>query len=175
MTGMRGTAAALALLLCPAGAGRAEDTAATIFQRGAWDVQVVDFGNGARSCVANVYLGDDSFSVWADQAQAIKLQFYSKIWDFGEGTTANLEVEIDQRGPWTMSNAELYLQSVLFDIPGSDDGVRFLREVMRGRTLYLRNESGQHVQAYTLSGSSASIQTLIDCMGQIGRSANPFN
>jgi hypothetical protein len=47
---------------------------------------------------------------------------------------------------------------------------------MRGNTLYLRNESGQHVQSYTLSGSSASIGALIDCVDVIEQpSGNPFN
>jgi hypothetical protein len=158
-----------------AGGVLAETASRTIFQRGAWDVQIVDFEDGTQSCVANVYLDGDSFSLWADSNAMVRLQFFSEAWEFGEGTTANLEVEIDRRSPWTMTNAELYLQSVLFDIPDSDQGVAFLTEVMQGRTLYLRNESGEHVQAYPLAGSSASIQTLIDCVGQIGRPSNPFN
>jgi hypothetical protein len=157
------------------GAALAESESKVIFQRGAWDVQVVSFDDGSQSCVANVYQGGDSFSLWAGSDQLVKLQFYSDVWDFGEGDTANLEVEIDRRSPWTMTNAELYLQSVLFDIPDSDAGVRFLTEVMNGRTLYLRNESGEGVQSYSLSGSSASIQTLIDCVEALNRPTNPFN
>jgi hypothetical protein len=165
----------LAIGMIVATGAQAESQTETIFQRGAWDVQVVSFDDGTRSCVANVYVGSDSFSIWADQDAALKLQFYSQAWDFGESDTANLEVEVDRRSPWSMTNAELYKQSVLFDIPDSTEGVRLLREVMNGRTLFLRNESGEAVQDYPLSGSSASIQTLIDCVGQIGQSSNPFN
>ncbi len=164
----------MAAALIVATNARAESQSQTIFQQGGWDVQVVSFDDGTQTCVANVYVGTDSFSVWADQGGALKLQFHSQAWDFGEGDTANLEVEVDRRSPWSMTNAELYQQSVLFDIPDSAEGVRLLREVMNGRTLFLRNESGEAVQDYPLSGSSASIQTLIDCVGQIGRSTNPF-
>ncbi len=157
------------------GAALAESQSEVIFQRGAWDVQVVSFDDGSQSCVANVYQGGDSFSLWAGADALVKLQFYSEVWDFGEGDTANLEVEVDRRSPWTMTNAELYLQSVLFNIPDGDAGVRFLTEVMNGRTLYLRNESGEGVQSYSLSGSSASIQTLIDCVDGLNRPTNPFN
>jgi hypothetical protein len=152
-----------------AAAAHAEQQSQTIFQRGAWDVQVISFDDGTQSCVTNVYVGNDSFSIWANADSAIRLQFYSDAWDFGEGDTANLEVEVDRKSPWSMSNAELYKQSVLFDIPDSNEGVRLLREVMNGRTLFLRNESGEAVQDYPLSGSSASIQTLIDCVDQIGK------
>jgi hypothetical protein len=164
-----------AVLGASAAAAQAETQSEVIFQRGAWDVQVVSFDDGTQSCVANTYQGGDSFSVWGDADDLIKLQFYSEAWDFGEGDTANLEVEIDRRSPWTMTNAELYLQSVLFNIPDSDAGVRFLTEVMNGRTLFLRNESGEGVQSFALSGSSASIQSLIDCVDALGRPANPFN
>ena len=54
------TAAAICALT---GAARAESQSEVIFQRGAWDVQVVSFDDGSQSCVANVYQGGDSFSL----------------------------------------------------------------------------------------------------------------
>jgi len=155
----------------PAGAQQSE----VVFTRGAWEVRVVQFEDGTMSCVAQVTHGPDSFSIWADTAEAVRLQFYSDAWEFGEGSTADLNVEVDRRGPWSMTGAELYLQSVLFDIPDSDDGVRFLTEIMRGNVLHLRNDAGQAVMDYSLSGSSASISALIDCVDALNRSANPFN
>jgi hypothetical protein len=153
----------------------AEATSETLFRRGAWEVRFVQFDDGTVSCLAQVTDGADSFSIWADPESAVRLQFYSDAWDFGEGQTANLVVQIDRRAPWTLTNAELYLQSVLFDIPSGDDGTQFLTEVMRGNNLSLKAEDGDHVQSYSLSGSSASISALIDCVDALSRPSNPFN
>ncbi|MCX7889378.1 MAG: hypothetical protein N2422_06555 [Rhodobacteraceae bacterium] len=166
-------AAALAALLAPGTAGAQQSE--VVFSYKAWEVRVVQFDDGSLSCVAQVSHGSDSFSVWADSNEAVRLQFYSEAWDFGEGSTADLEVQIDRRGPWTMTNAELYLQSVLFDMPDTNDGVRFLTEVMQGNVMRLRNDSGQDVMAYSLAGSSASINALIQCVDGLNRSSNPFN
>lgn len=156
-------------------AAQAEAQSEVIYSLRAWEVRAVTFDDGTASCVAQVSDGSDSFSVWGNGDKSIRLQFYSDAWDFGEGDTADLEVEIDRRGEWSLTNAELYLQSVLFDIPDSDDGVSFLTEVMQGNSLYLRNADGEDVVSYSLSGSSASIRALVDCMDQLGRSSNPFN
>ena len=162
-------------LACGGAAPPAADTQSeVIYQNRAWEVRAVSFDDGSASCVAQVSDGADSFSIWAGTDGAIRLQFYSDAWDFGEGNSADLEVEIDRRGPWSLTNAELYLQSVLFDIPDNDDGLRFVTEVMRGRMLYLRNDEGEDVVSYSLAGSSASVQAMIDCVDTLGRSSNPF-
>ncbi|MFM2354769.1 MAG: hypothetical protein RLZZ528_505 [Pseudomonadota bacterium] len=161
--------------MLPGQAGWAETESEVLFSHKSWEVRAVWFDDGSASCVAQVSDGSDSFSVWGNGDQSIRLQFYSDAWDFGEGDTADLEVEVDRRGEWSLTNAELYLQSVLFDIPDSDDGVAFLTEVMRGNSLYLRNDAGEGVMTYSLSGSSASIQALIDCVAALDRPANPFN
>lgn len=171
----RGISKGVALAaMCLAGPPAAAQQSEVVFQHRSWEVRLVQFEDGSVSCVAQVNHGTDSFSVWGAADQSIQLQFYSDAWDFGEGTTANLEVQVDRRAPWSLTNAELYLQSVLFYIPDSDDGVRFLTEVMRGNALALRNESGEGVMDYSLSGSSASISALVDCMDTLGRSSNPF-
>ena len=128
-----------------------------------WEVRVVAFDDGTMACVAQVTYPDDSFSIWADNTNPIKLQFYSSGWSFDQ-SNADLEVQIDGRAPWSMSNAELYKQSVLFDLPDSKSGTPFLREVIGGNTLYLRNDQGEDVQDYSLWGSQASIGALIKCV-----------
>ena len=105
------------------------------------------------------------------------MQFYSTEREFGEaGDTADLEVQIDRRGQWTLNEAELYKNSVLFNLPDSDAGMRFLVEVARGNVLYLRSASGEDVQSYSRAGSQASMDALVDC-GEViaGNSSNPFN
>lgn len=128
-----------------------------------WEVRVVAWDDGTMACVAQVTYPDDSFSIWADKTNPIKIQFYSSGWHFDQ-STADLEVQIDGRTPWSMTNADLYKQSVMFDLPDSKSGTQFLREVIGGTTLYLRNDKGEDVQDYSLWGSQASIGALIKCV-----------
>lgn len=85
-------------------------------------MQVAGFDDGSFSCLAQVSEGDESFTVRAGADSLVKLQFYSAEWDFGEGDTADPEVEADRRTPWTLNAVELHLQSVLFTLPDSDIG-----------------------------------------------------
>ncbi len=167
-------AVALALTAGPVAAQDSE----ILYTNRAWRVEVSRFEDGTYGCVAQVSSPDntESFSIWSFQEGGVRLQFYSAQWEFGEGQTADLEVQIDRRGPWTLTSAELYLNSVLFDLPAGDEGARFVREVSNGTTLFLRNDSGEDVQSYSLSGSSASINALIECEGAITDSSpkNPF-
>ena len=163
--------------LVVSGAAMAETTSEVMFSHKHWEVEIVAFDDGTFACLAEVDAVDESFSIWTYSDQSVKLQFYSTSWEFGEGDTANLSVQIDRRGPWAMSNAELYKNSVLFNLPDSDAGVRFLLEVAQGTRLNLRTEAGDDVQWYSLSGSKASMQALIEC-GEViagGSPANPFN
>lgn len=173
---MKGIVAACLSGLMTGTAG-AEAQYETLYQHKAWEVQVVGFEDGSFSCLAQVSGSDESFTIWADANSLVKLQFYSSEWDFGEGDTADLEVEIDRRSPWTLNAAELYLQSVLFTLPDSDIGTKFLLEVVKGNTLYLRDADGNDVRSYTLAGSSASIQALVECVDGISSGSpdtNPF-
>lgn len=178
---MKGIFAALlapaAMVAASLGPVAAETQFETVFEHKAWQVQVVAFDDGSFSCLAQVSEGQENFTVWADQDGLVKLQFYSGDWDFGEGDTADLEVEIDRRTPWNLNGAELYLQSVLFVLPDSDVGTKFLLEVVKGNTLYLRDAGGEDVRSYSLAGSSASIQALVDCVDAISSGSpdtNPF-
>lgn len=169
----------LALILLAAATAplRAEVTSETLFAHKHWKVDIVGFDDGSVACLAEVSAPGESFTLWAYPTRALRLQFYSTQWEFGEnGDTANLEIQIDRRAPWTLTNAELYKNSVLFDIPPDDTGVRFLGEVARGNTLFLRSQAGENVQSYSLSGSSASMTALIECGDAIASTTpgNPF-
>lgn len=141
----------------------AEPTSEMLYQYKHWEVEVVSYDDGSFACLAEVDATSDSFSIWTYQDQSVRLQFYSTSWEFGEGDTANLEIQIDRRGPWSMTDAELYQNSILFDLPDSKAGVRFLVEVAQGSRLYLRTEAGESVMDYSLAGSRASMDKLIEC------------
>jgi hypothetical protein len=165
-----------ALLAAVAGTAGAQ-TSEVLFSHKHWQVEIVGWDDGSIGCVGQVSAPGESFSVWTFPDGAVQLQFYSSAWEFGEGDTADLEVQIDRRAPWNLTGAELYQNSVLFYLPDDQAGVNFIVEVARGNRLYLRAADGSDVQNYSLAGSRASIDALIECGNVIGRanSSNPFN
>lgn len=169
-----GTIGAVVLAALP-GLAFAESQSETLFTHKHWEVEVVSFDDGSLACLAEVDATTESFSIWTYPDGGVRLQFYSTSWEFGEGETANLDVKIDRRSPWTLTNAELYKNSVLFNLPNGDDGVRFLVEVAAGTRLYLRSEEGEEVQNYSLAGSRASMDALAECGDLITGPTNPFN
>ena len=166
-------AAALAVIGSTAVAQESE----VLFAHKHWQVSVVGWDDGSVGCVAEVSTPGESFSVWTFPDGAVQLQFYSTAWSFGEGDTADLEVQIDRRAPWKLAGAELYQNSVLFTLPDDQAGVNFIVEVARGNRLYLRSADGSDVQNYSLAGSRASIDALIQCGDVIANRSpgNPFN
>jgi len=168
------TGMAAALIAVTAGVAQAQQSE-VLFSHKHWKVEIVGWDDGSLGCVAEVSAPGESFSIWTFPDGAVQLQFYSTAWSFGEGDTADLEVQIDRRGPWSLTAAELYQNSVLFYLPDSQAGVNFINEVARGNRLYLRDIDGSDVQNYSLAGSSASIDALIDCGGVIQAPGNPFN
>ena len=165
---------AAALIAATAGFATAQESE-VLFAHKHWQVEIVGWDDGSVGCVAEVSAPGESFSIWTFPDGAVQLQFYSTAWSFGEGDTADLEVQIDRRGPWSLTAAELYQNSVLFYLPDDQSGVNFINEVARGNRLYLRSADGSDVQNYSLAGSSASIDALIDCGGVIQSPGNPFN
>ncbi len=165
-------------LLALASPAVAETTSEVLYSHKHWEVEYVQFDDGTVACLAEVDATSDSFSVWYYEDGAFRLQFYSTDWEFGDsGDTADLQVQVDRREPWTLTGADLYKNSVLFYLPDSDTGVRFLVELAQGTRLYLYDEDGNGVKDYSLQGSRASMDVMIDCGNQIssGRSGNPFN
>lgn len=153
----------------------AETQSETVFQHKNWKVEIVGWDDGTFACLAEVDQPNENFSIWTYQDDTVKLQFYSSSWDFGDtGDTANLKLQIDRRSPWTLTAADLYKNSVLFNLPDSDEGVKFLVEVASGSRLYLNAEDGTSVQNYSLAGSSASMRALGECSSAIKKSTNPF-
>ena len=169
--------AVLVLGLFAASPLAAEAVSERLFTHKNWMVEIVGFDDGTITCVAQVVDGDDTFSIWADPSNPVKLQFYSSSWDFSGGGSADLNVQVDRRAPWSLTNAELYQNSVLFNLPGDDASTNFLMEVVGGRSLHLGSKDGSHVQSYSLSGSAASINALIECVNVLGQEGdgNPFN
>ncbi|GEM_PF-1237038 len=166
-------------LIAPqSGAAFAQDTeSSVIFTRKHWEVRVVEFGDGTLACVAEVDHRGGSFLIWVAPGSDARLQFYSDDWQF-DNETADIQLQIDRRGVWDLTNAELDQNSVFFTMNDDDTSVRFLREVMRGNILKLSSSSGREITRYSLAGSSASILALVDCndaLADLDGDDNPFN
>ncbi|GAB1364254.1 hypothetical protein MASR1M32_34900 [Rhodobacter sp.] len=131
-------AAAVVALALPAAAQQSE----VLFQHKHWRVELVAWDDGVLGCQATVGTDTESFSIWTFQDSTVQLQFYSKAWDFGEGDSADLQLQIDRKPQWNLTDAELYRNSVLFTLPDSDSGVEFIVEVAKGNRLYLRSADG---------------------------------
>lgn len=154
----------------------AETSSQSLYSYKHWEVEFVTFDDGSVACLAEVDANTDSFTIWTYPDTSVRLQFYSTSWDFGDtGDTADLQVQIDRRGPWTLNQAELYLNSVLFTLPDNNTAVDFLLEVAGGNRLYLRSDAGENVMDYSLAGSKASMTAMIDCGNAIAGDGNPFN
>jgi hypothetical protein len=163
-------ALALELLALPAFAGRTD----TLYAYKSWKVEGVTFDDGTYACLAEVTDPGESFSIWTYPDQTIQLEFFSSDWSFTDGDTADLLVEIDRRGAWTLNGADLKENSVLFTLPDAKESVNFVVEVASGRTLHLRSADGTSVKDYSLAGSAASISSLVDCGTAISGDSNPF-
>jgi len=148
-----------------------------LFSHKQWKVELVAWDDGVLGCQATVCTRDESFSLWTFQDSSVQLQFYSKAWDFGEGDTADLVIQVDKKPQWNLNKAELYQNSVLFTLPDNDAAIELIVEVAKGNVVYLRSADGGSVQNYTLSGSRASIDALISCGDVITQQkpSNPFN
>lgn len=167
-------ASTIASATLPAWAGPQSEV---LFSHKHWQVELVAWDDGVLGCVAQVSAPGESFSIWTFQDNSVQIQFYSTAWNFGEGQTADLVVQVDKKPSWNLTSAELYQNSVLFNLPDNDGAVEFIMEIARGNRLFLRNADGAEVQDYSLSGSSASIDALIECGNVITQQSpgNPFN
>jgi hypothetical protein len=155
---------ALFALLAPMAAARTKNV--VVYSYKDWEVRAVLWDDGAMSCVAEVTYPGEAFSIWADRRHPIRLQFYSSKWHFNT-SRADLRVKIDQYPTWKLHNARLYKHSVLFNLPSSRSGTKFLLEVAHGNTLYLRDRNGRRVQYYSLAGSRASMSALLKCVKRL--------
>jgi hypothetical protein len=128
----------------------------------AWTVHVVTFADNSLACRARVNEPGASFAIWADGYSAVTLEFIRSNWDFYEGRE-DIIVQIDRRASWDLTDADLAGNQILFQLPGGNASDRFLGEIVRGNQVKLFSNSGEFVESWSLAGSSASINKLIEC------------
>ena len=167
--------AAVGLLAGLAAAPAQAERTDLLFQFRGWVVEGVTSDDNSYSCLAKVSVLANSFSIRRLPDTSIRLQFQSEEWEFGEGDSANLEVQIDRLAPWNFSGATLLQNSVFVDMLDLTDAEALVSEVARGSVLFLRTAEGTDVRTYSLSGSSAAIKYLVNCDKAVIPDRNPFN
>ena len=167
--GVLGLLAGIAVV--PAWAERTE----VLYEFRSWVVEGVTTDDNTFACNARVSLLGDSFSLRPLLDKAVRLEFYSDEWEFGEGDAADIQVQVDSRTPRDFSDATLLQSSVYVDLRDPEEGASFLKEIAGGTKLYLRSADGTDVRNYSLFGSSAAIEHLVDCSKAPVRDRNPFN
>jgi hypothetical protein len=173
----RNTMIALGLILGGVAAQAADLVESRIvYQRKHWEVLVAAYDDASITCIARVEKPGSAFAIWADGDSAAQLQFWDNSWNFSGGAE-DIVVQIDRRAKWDLTNADLDGQSVWFTLPNNNDAERFIREVAYGNTIKLFNNSGRLIDSWSLAGSLASINALIDCTDSLLTQAdgNPFN
>lgn len=128
----------------------------------AWTVHVVTFADNTLACRARVSEPGASFAIWANGYSAVTLEFIRNNWDFYEARE-DIIVQVDRRASWDLTDADLSGNQILFQLPGGNASDRFLGEIVRGNQVKLFSNSGDFVEGWSLAGSSASIQKLIEC------------
>lgn len=142
-----------------------------LFEHKNWKVDIHGWDDGEIGCRAIVGSERESFSIWIFQNGSIQLQFFSTSWAFGAEQFADLQLQIDKRERWDLTNARLSQNSVEFNLPDNDAAVNFVMEIAQGSKLYLRAKGGKDVQNYSLAGSRASIDKLLECGNAISGSS----
>ncbi len=152
----------------------------TIYQRGHWVLDINYYENGLRACESRTTNSEDYwFKILTLDDGDYIIQFQNDAWAFGD-TILNQEfvVEIDRRGPWTISGSKQGSAIYTRVTPPSDGLSRFFTEVARGNTLYLRNGRGNEIARFSLSGTAATLSQHRDCERRLFsglRSSDPFN
>jgi hypothetical protein len=136
----------------------------TLFKQLNWETSRVTFDDGDVACLAEVANHDssESMSLWRFR-DTLRLQFYSEAWSFGEGEQADIDLKIDDLASWQMTNAELYKNSVLFDLPADENGDKLTMELRSGKTAVVTGDSAIGYRNYSLLGAVEAIPYLEGC------------
>lgn len=152
----------------------------TIYQRGNWVLDINNYSDGSIACESRTTNSSDYwFKMLTISTGEYVIQFENEQWDFGDQDQSQaFVVEIDRRGPWNIPGFKQGKAIFVKVTPPSDGLSRFFTEVARGNTLYLRNDRGNEIARFSLSGTSATLNQHRECERRIFngfRSNDPFN
>jgi len=154
-----------ALLAAPAMAQEITEDV-LVFERGLWTVSRVAMDDGTRYCVAEVVSDNAWVTIWIEQDGTTGIEFNSEDWGY-DISTETFVATIDNRRGRNLANPDISGNSVYFHLPDDKTSIAFLGEVRDGRELYLNNKQGELIAKFPLTGSSASIGAVVDCVDRL--------
>ena len=142
----------------------------TVFEQGAWRLDVNIWDDGSLSCETRA-ISDEGvlFSVesWPDGTFSITL--YNEDWQFPEqAVDESFVVRIDGGDPWDIS-AEKYSSSVTSYLDRTEPATqRFLTAFYGGATMQIESVKGTMIATYALSGTGPTMDEHSKCEDRIG-------
>jgi hypothetical protein len=138
-------------------------------ERGAWIVDHVAGPDGAADSCRMGSVADQSFMfIWAD-ASGVTLQVGNTAWD-AEARVVPIQIEIT--GVNVRFPADAYVDGGLLMVQGMT--AEFLSAVSAGHTIAIVNQAGTELLRYSLRGSHAATEALLDCRAKLGRPPDLF-
>lgn len=136
--------------------------AAVIFTAKDWTVRRILWSDGANACVAGVTKPNAALTLWADNRHPLRIQVYDDHWRFRPRNHA-VRLRVDARAPFTAATAQLFRQSVIFDMPPDAQGAALLSSLAKGQTVRLLADDGKPLQSFSLAGAAAALSMLTRC------------
>ncbi len=142
----------------------------TVFEQGAWRLDVNIWDDGSLSCETRAISDEGTlFSVesWPDGTFSITL--YNENWQFPEeAVDETFVVRIDNSDPWDIS-AEKYSSSVTSWLDRTEPATqRFLTAFYSGSNMLIESVKGTAIARFALSGTGPTMDEHSKCEDRIG-------
>jgi hypothetical protein len=138
----------------------------TLYAKGAWSARVELWPDGDISCAMTTVQDGARLDLTRYRNQT-GLQVYMFFPNVRAGNyRANLDIEVDSRGLWTLYDAEVSGSAVHYHIPYNSNGMSLLREIALGQRLWLYDGSRVY-HTWSLFGSAAALAALADCVDKL--------
>jgi len=159
-------------ILWASGTVASELDSKTLLQKGAWSVELThDTSDGTLWCSASTYnRGNQSFGLAAFDSGLLALIISDPYWSLKTRPIRFL-LDIDYKR-WTIdgSASEDY---VSLNMNNPEKSAEFIKDLMRGNAVAVLNDNGNRLATFTLNGSYAALDALVDCWSRITKD-DPF-
>lgn len=154
--------AALLLLASPA---TAYETV-TLYSKGAWSTIVEMYDTGEMACAMTTVQRGGRLDLTHYRSRG-GLEIYLNFDGVQGGAyVVDLELEVDDWGPWNLYKARGQGSAIFFELPDEDASSRLVAEIALGKMLYLY-DGPEIYHHWSLSGSAAALNALIDCVRKL--------
>lgn len=164
---MRLSATILALTMNFSGASASVDET-ELFRHKDWRVQHEYYTNSqAQACAARtVNRRGDTFDITVYDNHDMSLFIFFGTDVYLRETQRNITIDVDY-SRWYFNNLNQTEGSLTFRFGPDDDVESFIKQIMRGQAVSIKDKRGGNFAVWSLRGSSAAIQKLVECWERI--------